>query len=93
MLKQYKTREELLAAEPMYEKWEEEGLVNIEEILNCPIEKLIALADIETKNLNNSDARGYLATTDWYVTREAETGTAMPKDVSAKRAEARTAIV
>jgi hypothetical protein len=35
----------------------------------------------------------YLASTDWMATREAETGTAMPADVKAKRAEARTAIV
>jgi hypothetical protein len=41
----------------------------------------------------NEDQLQYLADTDWYVTREAETGTAMPADVSAKRAEARTAIV
>lgn len=34
-------------------------------------------------------ARQYLAETDWYVTRKAETGTAIPDDVLTKRAQAR----
>jgi len=34
-------------------------------------------------------ARQYLAQTDWYVTRKAETGTAIPDDVLTKRAQAR----
>jgi len=34
-------------------------------------------------------AQQYLANTDWYVTRNAETGVAIPEDVSARRAQAR----
>ena len=34
-------------------------------------------------------ARRYLAETDWYVTRKAETGTAIPDDILTKRAQAR----
>lgn len=35
-------------------------------------------------------ARQYLAETDWYVTRKAETGAAIPSDILTKRAQART---
>ena len=38
------------------------------------------------------EAKSYLASTDWYVTREAETGKAIPDEVKAKRAEARDLI-
>ena len=41
----------------------------------------------------NSEARGYLASTDWYAIRQQETGVAIPADVLAKRAEARLAVV
>lgn len=41
----------------------------------------------------NREARKYLADTDWYVTRLAETGLAIPEDVVAARAEARAAVV
>ena len=34
-------------------------------------------------------AKRYLAETDWYVSREAETGKAIPADVLTKRAQAR----
>ena len=37
----------------------------------------------------NYAARKYLAETDWYVTRKAETGKAIPDDVVTKRQEAR----
>ena len=37
----------------------------------------------------NYDARKYLADTDWYVTRKAETGKAIPDDIVTKRQEAR----
>jgi len=40
-------------------------------------------------NLSN---RAYLTETDWYVTRKAETGKAIPEDVLAKREAARAAI-
>ena len=44
-------------------------------------------------SMNNDASLSYLLHTDWMSIREAETGTAMPADVKAKRAEARTAIV
>ena len=39
--------------------------------------------------MQNYDARKYLADTDWYVTRKAETGKAIPDDILTKRQEAR----
>jgi hypothetical protein len=41
----------------------------------------------------NADARAYLASTDWYVVRFAETGVAIPDDIATARQEARDAIV
>lgn len=38
-----------------------------------------------------SEARRYLAMTDWYVTRLTETGQAIPADISEARAAARQA--
>ena len=37
--------------------------------------------------------QAYLASTDWYITRHAETGLAVPADVTTARAAARAAIV
>ena len=39
--------------------------------------------------MENYEARKYLTETDWYVTRKAETGKAIPDDVLTKRQEAR----
>ena len=41
----------------------------------------------------NSESLAYLASTDWYVTRQAETGADIPQDILTARAEARVAIV
>jgi len=41
----------------------------------------------------NSDSLAYLASTDWYVTRQAETGADIPQDILTARAEARASIV
>ena len=41
----------------------------------------------------NVTSRAYLASTDWYVTRHAETGAAIPADVTTAREAARSAIV
>ena len=41
----------------------------------------------------NRDAREYLISTDWYVTRQAETGKEVPADILTKRAEARAAVI
>lgn len=40
----------------------------------------------------NAEAKAYLASTDWYVVRQAETGIAVPADVVEARAEARAKI-
>ena len=40
----------------------------------------------------NYSARKYLAETDWYVTRKAETGKAIPDDILTKREEARAKV-
>jgi len=37
----------------------------------------------------NAEAKAYLASTDWYVTRQSETGVAIPTDVLEARAKAR----
>jgi len=44
-------------------------------------------------NIQNYQARKYLADTDWYVTRKAETGKAIPDDVLTKRQEAREKVI
>ena len=41
----------------------------------------------------NNTARNYLSATDWYVTRSQETGDAIPDDVVAARAKARSSVV
>jgi hypothetical protein len=41
----------------------------------------------------NATSEAYLALTDWYVTRNSETGAAIPDNITAARAEARAAIV
>ena len=41
----------------------------------------------------NATSKAYLASTDWYITRQAESGVEVPADVTTARAEAREAIV
>ena len=41
----------------------------------------------------NATSQAYLASTDWYITRHAETAVAVPADVTTARAAARAAIV
>jgi len=43
--------------------------------------------------LVNSESLAYLSETDWMVTRQAETGVAIPADVTTARTAARLAIV
>jgi len=40
----------------------------------------------------NKESRSYLNATDWYVTRESETGVAAPDDVTQLRSDAREAV-
>ena len=46
-----------------------------------------------TQAETNATNQAYLASTDWYITRHAETGVAVPADVTTARAAARAAIV
>ena len=46
-----------------------------------------------TQAETNSTSQAYLDSTDWYITRHAETGVAVPADVTTARAAAREAIV
>ncbi len=55
---------------------------------SCTIE-VVDLTPEQLAEQAKAEARQYLASTDWYVTRFAETGVAVPEDVTAKRAEAR----
>jgi hypothetical protein len=41
----------------------------------------------------NAAARTYLASTDWYAVRFAETGVAIPEDIAAERAARRAAVI
>ena len=45
------------------------------------------------QNTENNKNRSYLNLTDWYITRNTETGVAIPVDILTKRQSAREAIV
>lgn len=47
----------------------------------------------EVQRRKNNQARAYLSSTDWYVTRFAETGQAIPDDIRAAREAARASVV
>ena len=47
----------------------------------------------EIQATTNAVSKAYLRSTDWYITRHAETGVAVPADVTTARAAAREAIV
>lgn len=49
--------------------------------------------DLEAQAVINKTNRDYLASTDWYVLRKSDAGTAIPSEIVTKRAEARAAIV
>lgn len=55
-------------------------------------EDMAATAADAAKDTARRDALTYLAGTDWYVARFAETGEAIPQEVSQARAEARAAL-
>ena len=48
---------------------------------------------IQEQDTINSEARQYLASTDWYITRQFESGVEVPKDILEKRKEARLKVV
>ena len=45
--------------------------------------------DLEAQLLVSNTSKEYLSSTDWYITRQAETGAEVPSDILTKRAEAR----
>ena len=49
--------------------------------------------ELTAQEILNNESLGYLASTDWYITRHAETAVAVPADVTTARAAARAAIV
>ena len=67
-----------------------DGIVTyvVEEFLDSIVEEGDTVEDME-----NYEARRYLAETDWYVTRKAETGKAIPDDILTKRQEAREKVI
>lgn len=48
---------------------------------------------VKTQEEINAENRAYLASTDWYIIRQQETGTPVPQDILDARAAARAAIV
>ena len=64
----------------------DEGLEELE-LTKDDVEVVLSQASV------NMEAKDYLASTDWYVTRQAETGKAIPEDILTKRPEARDSIV
>lgn len=60
-----------------------------QEIEDC----IVMLKERRVISDKNEDAREYLASTDWYVTRKAETGTEIPQEVLDARAAARLDVI
>ena len=57
------------------------------------IEEYISGVTPDPVTQTNMDSLMYLAETDWYITRHAETGVAVPDEITTARAAARAAIV
>jgi hypothetical protein len=66
--------------------WIEEGNTPAPQFTD---EEIAANAQAET----NANSRAYLASTDWYIVRRAETSEGVPSDIITARAAARDAIV
>ena len=52
-----------------------------------------AVAEPTAQVVINAESMAYLASTDWYASRKADTGEAIPSDIAALRAAARAAII
>ena len=70
-------------------RWEDERPQPTDAEIETEITRLVT---VESQDEINTTARDYLASTDWYITRQAETGTETPADVLTKRAEARASV-
>jgi hypothetical protein len=51
------------------------------------------VAEPTAQEVINAESMAYLASTDWYASRKADTGEAIPSDIAALRATARAAII
>jgi hypothetical protein len=51
------------------------------------------VAEPTAQEVINAESMAYLASTDWYASRKADTGEAIPSDIAALRAAARAAII
>lgn len=69
-----------------------EHLVRITEVEADELRKPV-LTPEQVQQVINDNARAYLASTDWYVVRFAETGVAIPQDILDARQAARNSIV
>ena len=49
--------------------------------------------ELTAQEVLNNESLGYLSSTDWYITRHAETAVAVPDEITTARAAAREAIV
>ncbi len=67
--------------------WVQMTNAEINAVLNPPV------TPEQAQQIENERHRAYLAETDWYVVRFAETGTPIPDDIRARREAARAAIV
>jgi hypothetical protein len=52
-----------------------------------------AEVELTAQEVTNRESKDYLASTDWYASRKADTGEAIPADVTTARAAARAVIV
>ena len=52
-----------------------------------------AVAEPTAQGVTNAESMAYLASTDWYAIRSAETGVAVPDEITTARAAARAAII
>jgi hypothetical protein len=73
---------------PTYEK-----IFDGEETIDTTVENPYHPSDEEIvkvqASMKKQEALRYLSETDWYVTRQSETGTTIPEEVLTKRAQAR----
>lgn len=70
----------------------ENEIVQLTDAQKEEVNTFIDAVEVDAEAQLNLDSREYLVNTDWYITRRAEIGTAIPMDILAKRAEARAAI-
>lgn len=74
-----------------------EAVYETQSFLESPAQFTIEFIDVsqiqKSQDEINAEAIAYLLSTDWYATREFETGVAIPTDIRQARAAARAAIV